>query len=230
MLRVIVPTIPKYYWILRAFAYLFNIYWSEQQPVLIAGYGALDIELPPNFSFHSIAKDPYPKENWTDGLIELLKSIPDEYVIIMLEDYMLTRGVDHAAIRSLELYMHLHPDVLRMDLTADRLYAGGMKEVDHFGSLDIVETWLPTEYQMSLQAGIWNKELLLKVLKPGTSPWDVELFTSYQVPPEMRVLGTRQWPCRYINIFQGGNPTKLYHLEELDKNHLAFIRSQGWIE
>jgi hypothetical protein len=50
---------------------------------------------------------------------------------------------------------------------------------------------------MSTQAGIWNRELLLKLLKHNKTAWEVEIQT--QVPPEMRILGTRQYPIRYAN-------------------------------
>jgi hypothetical protein len=230
MLRVLVPTISKYYWALRPFAYLFNTFWSELQPVIVAGYKPLGFSMPDNFAFYSIDKEDYPKEKWSDGIIKALRDIPDEFIVLLLEDYWLSRGVQHAAVASLHEYMKDHRDVLRMDLTADRLYAGGMYEIGHWGSLDIVETGPATPYQMSLQAGIWNKELLLRVLRPGLDPWQVEIGLSNEVQPGMRILGSRQWPVRYANVFQGGDPNNLKNLNEIPQEQLDHIRAERWIE
>jgi len=118
--------------------------------------------------------------------------------------------------------------VLRLDLTEDRLYAGGMFDVEPYGHYDIIETPPGTPYQMSLQAGIWRRTMLLELLQPGMSPWAVELQNS---PPEnMRVLGTRQNPVRYANVFKGGNPDELLNLDQIPGEHVEYMRGQKWIE
>lgn len=226
-LNVSVCTSDKYTWALRGFAYLFNVYWSALQPVDVVGYSPPDFELPENFRFHSIRTPEYPQGQWSNGLIEYLRGIEDELLVLMLDDYWLCRTADVTGVGTLADYMLLHPEVLRMDLTTDRLYAGGMFEVESFGHYDVVETSAGTPYQMSLQAGIWRRRLLLDVLKPERSPWQVEIETS--PPAAMRVLGSRQWPVRYANVFRGGNPAELLNLKDVPGEHRAELETRGWL-
>ncbi|MHC4711080.1 MAG: hypothetical protein ACYTA3_11840 [Planctomycetota bacterium] len=224
---VYVCTADKYLWALKPFAYLFNIFWSSMQPVTILGYNTPDFALPPNFDFKSLGEDGG-QDKWSDGIIRALRGIEDELLVLLLDDYWLTRTADNTGVATLADYVYQHPNVLRMDLTTDRLYTGGMFEVESYGHYDIVETPPGSSYQMSLQAGIWRRKLLLALLQPGMSPWAVELQTS---PPEnMRALGTRQNPVKYANVFQGGNPDNLLNLEQLPKEHVDYMRGQGWLE
>ncbi len=224
---VFVLTCDRYLWAVRGFAYFFNLFWSELQPVVVGGFSQPDFELPPNFTYHSITDHDYPKEKWSDGLIEFIESQPDDLFVLMLEDYWLSRKADNAGVASLADYMAMHPDVLRLDLTTDRLYAGGMFDVEAWGHYDIVETPAGTPYQISTQAGIWRKGLILQTLKRGVTGWQYEIDT--QPPASMRVLGTRQSPVRYANVFQGGNPDKLLNLEQLPQEHVEELRGRGWL-
>lgn len=216
-LRVIVVTSDRYLWALKPFSYLFNQFWGEKQPVLVAGYNPPTWRLPPNFAFHSISKHDYPQEKWSNAFIELLNSIPDEYFVLMLEDYWLTRQVDTNAVDVFHKFMAQTGDIVRFDLTNDRLHAKGdcrnaqeIPPIDHY---DIVYTPPDTPYQMSFQAAIWSRGLLLQVLEPDKSPWEVELHT--QFPPDFGVVGSRQWPVRYANAIRKG---------AIDEDQLKMIR------
>jgi len=239
-MRVIVPTCQKYYWSLRPFAHQFNIYWSEMQPVLVGGFEGLGFNLPGNFEFKSIDGQSYPAERWSDGLIRLLNSIDDYCFILMLEDYWLTRGVNHLAISSLDEYMRMYPEVLRIDLTADRLHSGHAKDVGTWGHLDIIETDQNTPYQWSTQACVVNRKNFRECLQPGIAPWDWELRGNELIPEGMRVLGTRQRPVRYINaIGMGLDEDLLYRtqhvmeglggktIERLTAPHITYMRDHG---
>lgn len=197
MLNVIVEVSDGYLWALRPFIYLFNMYWSELQHVTVVGYRSPNFKLPPNFSFFSISPMNYPPEKWSDGMIAFLNTIHDRHIVFLLNDYWLCRTADVRGISSCHDYLMNKPEVLRFDLTDDRLYAGSMFDVESWGSYDIIETKSGTPYQMSLQAAIWNREKLLEILIPGKSAWETEIHLS--PPEEMRVLGTRQLLLRYAN-------------------------------
>lgn len=201
-LRVFCITSDRYRWAVHPFFYLFNIYWSELQPVVVAGYQHPVGKLPDNFEFYSISHADYGPNKWSDGVIQFLHAVPDDHFVLMLEDYWLIRTVNHDCISACHEYMLGRPDVLRFDLTDDRQYAGGMVDVESYGSYDIIETPAGTPYQLSLQAAIWNRQLLLQLLQRGKSSWETEIHSN--PPPEMRVLGTRQRPVRYANgIYKG---------------------------
>ena len=198
-MKVLVPTNDKYLWALRPFAYLFNIYWSSLQPVVVLGFNRPQFDLPKNFEFVSLDHRNYGAGEWTNGLLKFLPHWDEDYFVWMLEDYWLVRGVNHGAVASLEEYMRIHPGVLRIDLTSDRLHSGRARDVDTWGSLDIIETPPDTPYQWSTQACVVNRKHMIRCLRPDMAPWDFELRGNELIPEGLRVLGTRQYPVRYLN-------------------------------
>lgn len=228
MIRVFVYTSDPYIWCLKPFCYLFNQYWSELQDVIVGGFTPPQFQLPPNFTFHQIDKKPYPKEMWSDGLIRFLQDYPDDVFVLMLEDYLLQRTVDHNGIGTLTQYMMLdrNKDVVRLDLTADRLYGKGTRDVDAWGHYDIIACDKDAMYEMSLQTAIWNRRNLLKLLRIGMTPWEVEIQTDMTQQP-YRVLGTRQYPIRYANLMLKGSVVD-YELERIPEPHKEII--ERWIK
>lgn len=208
-MKVVVSVNDSYLWCLPPFAYAFNKYWGASQEVVVVGYSQPGFSLPENFQYYSIDRYNYPKEKWVDGLMRFLHMFRrnNTHMVLMLEDYWLCRKVDTEGIAILEDYAVSNPNILRLDLTSDRLYAGGMKDVDYCNRFDIVQA-KGSPYEMSLQAGIWNINLLMRVLdylpEDKHSAWDVELEgTTIVNMPDFPgdIVGTRQCPVRYINAY-----------------------------
>jgi hypothetical protein len=230
--KVVVYTCTEYSDCLPGFAYLFNTFWSSLQPVAYAGCAPMP--LPPNFEWYNV--ESRVAARWSDGLIEFLQMLDDDILCWLLEDYYLCRTVQHEAVRSLSDYMLLHPEVVRMDLTADRLHSGHAVDVDVWGHCDIIETGWDVAYQFSTQAALWNRHHLLNILRPEMSPWDFEL---QDVQSNMRVLGTRQWPVRYVNLLGMGLPKGEYRtehrrtglggetVERIPQEHVDFMQEHG---
>lgn len=200
-MRIVVPVYNKRHWALQPFSILFNKYWGGSIDVMC--YSVPQMQLPNNFHIVSVDPVDFPREKWVDGMLIYLKNITDDAVIILLEDYWLIRKVDVSGVAKLAGI--IGEDILRIDLTTDRLYAGGMRDVGYVAHYDIIEA-PGSQYQMSLQAGIWNRKLLIEVLealpKDKHSAWDVELEGTTIVNNnnmKYRVFGTRQYPVRYIN-------------------------------
>jgi len=228
-MKVLVMTSGKYHYLLPGFCYLFNGYWPGQNPII-----ATDIpikqDLPENFSIYSYSNwKPMPASRWSSGLRYALKSIGDGIVTILLEDYYLIAPVDTEVVdQGIEIMKHYHNELLRFDLTTDRMYNGSVKNLGKYGVVDLVETPFDSEYQMSFQAGMWNRQLLLGLIPNGLSPWQAEMYT--QPPKEMRVFGTKQHPVKYANIIMTGGtmgPKKNY--EGIPEDHMQVMRERGWI-
>lgn len=205
-MRIVIPTYRKTHWALKPFTTLFNKYWPYASADIMC-YSKPIFRLPKNFKIVSVDPIDYPRNLWAEGLCKYLEMISDKAVVVLLEDYWLTRMVNVDGISVLENV--IGDNVLRVDLTTDRLYAGGVTDIGHIGYFDLVEA-PGSQYQMSLQAGMWNRELLIKVirqLKPGNmSSWDVELEGTNVVNASgYRVFGTRQNPVRYINGINDAN-------------------------
>lgn len=137
-----------------------------------------------------------------------LSSVTDDRFVLMLDDYWLCREADTYGVDILSYSMSSYPNVIRMDLTTDVLHGYGdarkAKEVSAWATYDIIEKGKDVPYMMSLQAGIFNRKFLLDCLRPNMTPWDFELYSPiYDL--DYRVLGSRQWPVRYINAVAKGN-------------------------
>lgn len=231
-MRIFVMTSDGYLNALKAFSWLCNKYWKPNPEVVVVGYRSPDFELPSNFSFVSLGnqKD-YPMSRWSDGLIKLLNQIDDSHFVLMLEDYWISRHVDAEAVQILYDYARQFTYTVRIDLTGDRLYAGNADlDYGHVNRLDLVKSMPGSPYHLSLMTGIWNRELLLKVLIPNESPWDIEISgtTRLSHAQDMLVLGTRQWPVRHILAHRRGNPSELL-LDGLDPADVDAMRGFGFI-
>jgi hypothetical protein len=208
---IIVTTSNKHLWALQPFAWLFNKYWNTTTTkVIVVGYKVPDFAMPGNFSFYSIADEEYPANKWVDGTLKFFSEYHADRFIFMHEDYWLTRKADIDGIAKLAELSRSDENLFRVDLTADRLYAGGMRDAFSFDRFDMVEA-PASPYQMSHQAGIFNTEQYVKLLsslrEDCHSAWSVELEGTTFVNlfgDRMRVLGTRQCPIRYCNALLKG--------------------------
>jgi hypothetical protein len=229
-MQILVMTSAKYHHLLNGFCYMFNGYWPDQS-VIIATDTPISQDLPENFSVHSYSDwKPLPASKWSNGLRHALNSIGDGIVTLLLEDYYLNAPVDVEVVeQGIEIMKHYHNDLLRFDLTTDRMYNGYVKDLGKYGILDLVETPFESEYQMSFQAGMWNRRLLLSIIPNGLSPWQAEMYI--QPPEEMRVFGTKQHPVKYANVIMTGGtmgPKKNY--EGISEEHMQVMRERGWID
>jgi hypothetical protein len=231
-MRIFCLTSDNYISSVRAFACLFNKFWSSDQEVIVAGFEPPAFNLPPNFSFYSLGNmADYPVSKWSDALIKLLHDYTDDVFALFLEDYWLSRPVNVQAVHMLYDYMLQFRNVLKMDLYSDRLYAGGMTDYNYCGYLDLIRSDPASQYHMSLMGGLWNRELMLRFLIPGESPWQVELSGTPRVAAaadEVMVLGTRNMPLRHILAHRRGNPNELL-LDGLDPADVEALRELGYI-
>jgi len=107
-------------------------------------------------------------KNWSYIFAGALRQIREPLVLIMMEDYLLDRPVDTQRIRRLVDYMRSKgaacirllpvpgPDLL----CADNAQVGEIRK--------------GVKYRLSLQAAIWDRLTLLKLLRWGESPWELE--------------------------------------------------------
>jgi len=213
-------------------AWLMNKYWPNTPPVEIIGFTPPPFDLPPRWTFHSMGRqEEYPFNKWTNAVIEFVESQPDQVFCLMLEDMWPIRHVDTEAIQYLVDYMHQFEYVARIDLTGDRLYAGGMRNYGYVNRIDLIWSNPASQYHCSLMAGIWRKRALLDVFRRDWSPHDVELQGSPLLSrmSEWLVLGTRQWPLRHTLAFRSQNASKLL-LDEIDGEDIKEMRALGYFD
>lgn len=203
---VVVLTNDNHLWCLEPFNYCFTQFWPKQE-IDLYGFARPDF-IPRHVYWHSIAQTNYPVERWTDGLIEMLYQLPYKYFVLMLEDYWLARNVDINCVAAMMSYIEqtqlklsdLGQRILRIDLTADRSSRKQAKPYATYHGYDIISTPPKTPYQMSYQAAIWDRDVLLSILVPGETPWQSEVDGSDRLRNrnDLIVLGTTAYPLYYI--------------------------------
>jgi hypothetical protein len=228
--RLAVITSDKYIRALRPFSALLKKYWPDGPDVVVGGYTPPDFPLPHNWEFVSIGKFyDYPVSRWSDGLIDFLNIIPDEVVMLALEDMWPIRPVFSVIIDMAYDYMQQFRYVARFDLTSDRQFAQGVSFYGKMGGVNLLLSDPDSQYQLSMMPAFWRKEHLLRVLIPNETPWDVELSGTPRLSAlrnEMIVLGTDVHPYKNCLAFRGGDTSKLI-LNELDPQDVAMMRGAG---
>ena len=190
-LKTYVLTSDKYNWCVGPFLHQWKKYapnWS----ITVAGFTKPDAEC----DFVSIGKfEDYPVNKWSDALISLLHRTDDKLVCLFLEDYWLVRPVSRIVVP--KAILDDHTALIRFDLTSDTIESKKPKRLYSLDQYDLFERTDP-QYSLSLQAAVWNRQLLLDVLVPGETPWEVELNGSERLNKKgYRVFGTAQWPVMY---------------------------------
>lgn len=236
-MQVIVMTSDNQYHCLNPFFHQWQKYYPSPVKFTICGFTPIDDD-----RFYSIgAFDDYPPNRWSDALIKVLDEVAEDVFWLMLGDFWLTRYSDTFAVKMCYDYLKQFRYVIKMDLTTDRLYAeGGGKYLfgyhtyDTLGYLDLIKSTPGSPYHMSLWGGLWNRDLLRKILIPGETAQQIELNGTSrlsQFGDEMLVLGTRQSPIRHANVIQGGqwNNDVMVGLPSVKESDLKELRELGYL-
>jgi len=138
------------------------------------------------------------EKSWSDSMMMALEQIPENYVLLTLDDYFLEKPVDHQMIATMVALMQqedigfisLFPlPVERTHLTESRL--GYMAKTQ--------------PYRTSLNVGIWRKSTLLSLLKSGENPWLFEIHGSVRSRDIVSAfMSVTKEPMRYFNATNRG--------------------------
>lgn len=232
--RIMMTSISSYYWAIRVFGYFIKKYWPDHPEVCVAGFSHPQFDLPERFSFHSMGDTDWPADKWTDQVIGFLNSQPDRYWMFVHEDYWIYKDVDSQTVSTVYSYIQDHNDILRVDLSSDRLNSGCAVDHEKYNGVDLIKTPAGCQYQMSHQWGMWNKERWLELLVAGEIPQDAELRGSQRLAarPDIIVLGTRQHPIRYIPTIIGGKTLKWNGYDypfKISDEDIQELRNRNWL-
>lgn len=214
-MKIFTLTSNKYIHVLPGFAYLWNRFYSENQAVTVVGYEERPVGLPRNFSFLSLGKQT--DYTWSAGVIKLMKSIKDQHVMIMLEDYFLNAPAKVGIINQTVRFMEEHPEVAKVDLTDDRLKLSHLPYNVLGVPAPMIVSGSETNFQMSVQAAIWRRDMLLQFLDPKDDAWASEkrgtkriISARYANEFNGLILGFQTPPMTYVNVIggQGNMPGK----------------------
>jgi hypothetical protein len=225
-MKIICLTSNEYLNILPGFAYLFNKYYPGQE-VTIVRYEDRPPKLPDNFKNYAIGQQS--NYSWSGGLKRYLNDISDEFVLLMLEDYYLDKPVDVELIEPTVNLMNGFKEIMKFDLTDDRLK---VKHTDYGNG--VIQSDINAPFLASLQAAIWRRDFLLAILNTKDNPWKFEKNKRTKLYLQNNkgvILGCVNPPMSYVNAVGGeGHKPGEYDLkklpesmiEELKANHVWF--------
>jgi len=159
---VLVMTCKKFEQLWDPFFILFDKYWGECPYEIILGTdsgsydGVKTIEVGSDLG-------------WASNCKRILEGIPQDNVILFMDDYLLREKVDNDRMVDLVDYM----DENDVGCLRTCPCPGPTSEWTHNDRLGILQAEDP--YRLSLQTAIWKKETLLDLLVEGESPWETEI-------------------------------------------------------
>lgn len=161
---ILIPSCDAYSDLWKPFFTLFFKYWPDcPYPVFLGSNteDCRDSRVRMIYAGHG--------KNWSNRVREQLENISSRYVLMMLEDFFLRGPVQTERVEDcLSALETLQGHSIR--LTAKR---GRLTPVD--GAADI--GWVPSNepYRVTTQAGVWNRESLLRLMRPDESIWQFEI-------------------------------------------------------
>ena len=164
MMKIIVTTSDNYHHILPTFFKLWKMNWGGE--IELVGYNEPE-NLPDYCKFVSMGVQRGP-EYFSDDLAAYFATQPKWFIWLMEDTFI--KKVDRFELLHMEGLCH--DNVGRIALTTDIL------KRDHtvygVGDHSIAFAHPHTQYRLSTQPSIWNRDFLLQYLTPGLSPWAFE--------------------------------------------------------
>ena len=161
------------YWPHNAFAkYLVT---NQQQPLVE------DVEV------IAVGKD----VSWSDNLRFALDRVAEPYVLLNIDDLILTADVDHAAVMAMvsEL-VESGGNYLRLNPTPPGNAGPGVMDLVPSGDI----------YRSSTVFSLWRKEVLQSVLRPGESAWHFEIDGSVRTDIFDKWFASKRFLLSYVNL------------------------------
>ncbi len=157
--KILVLTSDNYIWAIRPYAWLLKKYWPDHPHVIVGGFASPKFELPPNFSFLSLGDQvDYPIGKWSDAFYKFITKAEEDVFIFMLEDMWVINYVNTAVVAMAHDYMRQFEYVARLDLTGDRLHAGGASFYGKMGHVDLIWSAPESPYHMSTMPAVWRTD------------------------------------------------------------------------
>jgi hypothetical protein len=158
-------------------------------------------QLPANFTVISLGKQ-LEHARWVSrGLIDYFDGLEDEYVLIALEDYMVSRVVRGGTLDMVEAFCKSMA-LDKFDLTKDTASRG---HSDWWG--DFAEAAQKALYRTSLQMAVWRVDYFRRFLVENRTPWTFETMGTKEAREDgARIFGTHSGIVEYNNAMNKGSP------------------------
>ena len=159
---ILVVTCERFKQVWAPFFILFRRFWSDCPYKVYLG---TDKGSYPGVETIQCGED----KSWSTNVIRILHEINAERIMMFVEDFIIKAPVDTDRVRRLVRHAYDH-DIGYLRLCPCPGPSGDVwPRADELGTISMDD-----DYRCSLQLAIWDKTLLLSLLKEGESPWDME--------------------------------------------------------
>jgi hypothetical protein len=165
-MAILIPSFDKYSFVWPMFFEFFKRNWGDCPfPVYLGtNFKSADLDWVTDVK---IGQD----TTWGLKVSNMLKQIPEEYVMIILEDFFIVEKVENNVIEGAFKFMQSN-NIDCLGLHACPKPLNNVKDdTDVWGEIQPGEP-----YRINAQVAIWKKSSLMKILRPKFSPWDLERY------------------------------------------------------
>lgn len=195
-IAVLILSCHKYSRFWEPFFTLFKKYWFDC-PFKI--YLGTDVGNYKNINTIQLGHD----FNWATNCKKILNIIPEQFVILFLEDYLLIEKTNTVKIN--ELLSHM----IKYDIGCLRLNPcpGPTGDWPYMSDMGLISK--NDEYRMSLQPAAWNKKTLNNILKDGESAWETEINGTKRSNKETKLFISVNRGVGHFPYIQGARMGKI---------------------
>ncbi len=171
-MKLYVPTCNQYLHLIKPYSMLMKKYWPNQK-VVVLGYDRPDFLLPVNFDFISLGKQEDFGKSWTNGLIPFFQNLDEHHLMLSLDDMFLIHPVPQWKVNVMEGYVAsgtVQKAIIHSHL--NNIWGELWEEPNDYKMIKIRQN---ADYRTTIHPSIWNREYLLKYLKPNFTLWQFEL-------------------------------------------------------
>jgi hypothetical protein len=182
---VLMMTCKRYKQVWKPFITLFKRYWPDCPYKFIMG---TDVGSYNGVEVIEVGKD----LGWSDNCIYVLKQLNAERIILFFEDFLPIKKFDTDKIRRLVRHSFDY------NVGCLRLAPCPGPTASWHGTESLGVLQPNDQYRLSLQTAIWDRSLLLELLRPGENGWQTE------------VIGTKRASKRnepFLSVWRGQSPT-----------------------
>jgi hypothetical protein len=162
---LLVHSCDRYEFLYKGFEYFFSCHWDFKIPCKY--YFATEEKSVNINGFENIQSG---KGEWSDRLSALLKKIPEDYILYFQEDMWLNKIVTDVFFKEL-FDIAVNNKWKQVKLNSSHVYKTAPTSIFIEGfNVAIIDIKM-SEYLMSHQITLWDKQYLLKQLLKGEHPW-----------------------------------------------------------
>ena len=231
-MNIYIPTSNKYIHLVEVLLYSLKRYWYDfkNTKVIIVGYDAPKYELLKNVSFKSIGNNDEVK-NWAIDLKNYFDTVDDEFFVYMNDDAALVYDLDINLFNYLIEITKKNDNIGRISLTKDVSTNPHelIRKEDNFSVVKLSQT---SDYRLSTQFSIWNREYLTKYMTEDMTPWQFELQSSAK-NDGWNIIGIKDRYCLdFYHLWRRGSVSKTWdvgvHSKKVlqeDSDYYKFIQN-----